>query len=32
MWAEPAGPDAYRLLDNSERAEAIESEMTDHLP
>jgi 3-hydroxyisobutyrate dehydrogenase len=32
MWAEPAGPDAYRLLDNSKRAEAIESEMTDHLP
>ncbi len=32
MWAEPAGPDAYRLLDNSERAEEIESEMTDHLP
>jgi 3-hydroxyisobutyrate dehydrogenase len=32
MWAEPAGPDPYRLLDNSERAEAIEREMTDHLP
>jgi 3-hydroxyisobutyrate dehydrogenase-like beta-hydroxyacid dehydrogenase len=32
MWAEPAGPDAYRLIDNSERAEAIEREMTDNLP
>jgi 3-hydroxyisobutyrate dehydrogenase-like beta-hydroxyacid dehydrogenase len=32
MWAEPAGPDAYRVMDNTERAEAIEREMTDNLP
>jgi 3-hydroxyisobutyrate dehydrogenase len=32
MWAEPAGPDAYRSIDNSARAEAIEREMTDNLP
>lgn len=31
-WAEPAGPDAYKLIDNSERAQAIEREMTDNLP
>jgi 3-hydroxyisobutyrate dehydrogenase-like beta-hydroxyacid dehydrogenase len=31
-WAEPAGPDAYKLIDNSERAQSIEREMTDNLP
>jgi 3-hydroxyisobutyrate dehydrogenase-like beta-hydroxyacid dehydrogenase len=31
-WAEPAGPDAHRFVDNSERAQFIEREMTDNLP
>ena len=31
-WAEPAGPDAYRMIDNSERAQAIERDVTDNLP